>query len=137
MFLVIFKQYWIKFRRAQRQRTNLDRLQMPGKQNILLIFLKSSREVWTPLKNWLKQYFYRVCHVRHLWNSNVPAQTHYTVWTVNDVSVDPYPFHSIKMVWIDRNKKRYGSTKTSLTVHNCMLCLITQMETFLSPNFNL
>ena len=47
-----------------------------------------------------------------------------TVWTVNDVLVDPYPFflvnpytfYCIKRVWKDQNKKKYGSTKTSLTV---------------------
>ena len=27
------------------------------------------------------------------------------VWTVNDVLVDPYPFHSIKKAWINENKK--------------------------------
>ena len=40
-----------------------------------------------------------------------------TVWNVNDMLVDPYPFYCIKIVWIDQNKKGYGSTKTSLTVH--------------------
>ena len=41
----------------------------------------------------------------------------HAVWTVNDVLVDPYPFYCIKRLWIDQNKKVYGSTKTSLTVH--------------------
>ena len=49
-----------------------------------------------------------------------------TVWTVNDVLVDPYSFfvlvdsytfYCIKKEWIDQNKQGYGSTKTSLTVH--------------------
>ena len=29
----------------------------------------------------------------------------YTVWTVNDVLVNPYPFYFIKRVWIDQNNK--------------------------------
>ena len=33
------------------------------------------------------------------------------------VLVDPYTFTTIKKVWINKPKKRYGSTKTSLTVH--------------------
>ena len=55
----------------------------------------------------------------------------HTVWTVNDVSVNPhtflfwvnpYPSYCIdrlkqKRVWINSNKKAYGSTETSLTVH--------------------
>ena len=40
------------------------------------------------------------------------------MWTINDVSVDPYPFNAVKRVWIDPNKKGYGSTKMSFTVHN-------------------
>jgi hypothetical protein len=49
-----------------------------------------------------------------------------TVWTVNDVLVDqnlfcfgrstPFLLH-YKMLWIDQNKRGWGSTKTSLTVH--------------------
>ena len=39
-----------------------------------------------------------------------------TVWTVNDVLVDPYPFYCIKRARIDQNRKGYGSTRTSLTV---------------------
>ena len=31
--------------------------------------------------------------------------------------IHKYPFYCIKRVWIDQNKKGYGSTKTSLTVH--------------------
>ena len=41
-------------------------------------------------------------------------------WSIHNlffVLVDPYPFYCIKRVWIDQNKKGYGSTKTSLTVH--------------------
>ena len=29
----------------------------------------------------------------------------HTVWTVNDILVDPYNFYCIKRVWIDQNKK--------------------------------
>ena len=39
------------------------------------------------------------------------------MWTVTDVLVDPYPFYCIRRKWIDQNKKGYGLTKTSLTVH--------------------
>ena len=49
-----------------------------------------------------------------------------SAWTINDVSVDPYPslfwvdphpFYCMKWVWIESNKKGYGLTETSLTVH--------------------
>ena len=53
----------------------------------------------------------------------------HTMLTVNDILVDPYlflilvnpyPFYCIKKIWIDQNKKRHGSTKTSLKVHACI-----------------
>ena len=49
-----------------------------------------------------------------------------TVWTVNDVLVDPYPFiilvdphpfRAIKGYGSTKMIKGYGATKTSLTVH--------------------
>ena len=58
--------------------------------------------------HYFKDYHCKVCMYYHLYC---------TVWTVNDVLVDPHPFYCIKMVWIDQNKKGCGSTKTSLTVH--------------------
>ena len=30
-----------------------------------------------------------------------------TVWTVNDVLVDPYPFNAVKSVWIDQKKREW------------------------------
>ena len=42
---------------------------------------------------------------------------HCTEWAFNDVLVDPYPFTAIKKVWIDQNKKGYGSTKMPVMVY--------------------
>ena len=41
----------------------------------------------------------------------------HTEWAFNDVLVDPYPFTAIKKVWIDQNKKGYGSTKMPVMVY--------------------
>ena len=54
----------------------------------------------------------------------------HTVWTVNDVLVDPYPFvfwsirtlfTALKRYGSTKTKKGYGLTKTSLTVHAVIL----------------
>ena len=58
------------------------------------------------------------------------ANSH-TVWTVNDVLVDPYPFNAVKSVWIDQNKKGHGSTKKSLTVHTVYFCCFLLLFNFL------
>ena len=35
----------------------------------------------------------------------------HTVWTVNDILVDPYPFIAMKKVWINQNKKGMNQPK--------------------------
>ena len=44
-----------------------------------------------------------------------------SVWTINAVLDNPYPYYGIEKVWINQNKKGYGSMKTSLMVHTVCL----------------
>ena len=65
-----------------------------------------------------------------------------TVWTVNDVLVDPYPFFwsihtlftALKGYGTTKTKKKYGSTKTSLTVHT--VCVILRIISRWIVKFN-
>ena len=45
--------------------------------------------------------------------------------TVNDVLVDPYPFYRNKRVWINQNKKGYGSTNTWSWMLDHAVCYLT------------
>ena len=82
-------------------------------------------------KDWWKMSLSRAFFYRWRWIREAATMHYGTIYTQCSVDcqwclgrsmpffvlVDPYPFYCIKGEWIDQNKKGYGSTKTSLTVH--------------------